>query len=103
MRRFYAPPGSFAESSVTLDRDETRHLRDVLRLKARDEVSVFDGAGAEFLCSISEIGKNNTALSVIKEIAPASSESQLEITVAATVLNGDKYDLIIQKTVELGV
>ncbi len=103
MRRFYAPIESFDGDRVTLDADETRHLRDVLRLGVGEEVSVFDGAGHEFRCSIVEIGKKNSLLKVIEEEPPASPESAFEITLAATVLNGEKYDLIIQKSVELGV
>ena len=103
MRRFFAPPDSFAEGNVTLESDETRHLRDVLRLKAGEKVSVFNGEGQEFRCSISEIGKKNSELSIIEKIEPASPESPLQITVAATILNGEKYDLIVQKAVELGV
>ena len=103
MRRFYAPVENFAGSEVTLDADETRHLRDVLRLQVDDEVSVFEGTGREFRCSISEIGKKSSLLKIFEETQPASPESLLEITLAATVLNGEKYDLIIQKAVELGV
>ena len=103
MRRFYAPVNAFKNGEITLDVEETRHLRDVLRLKPGEEVSVFDGTGREFLCNINEIGKKDTRLIIIKEIEPASPESPLEVTIAATVLNGEKYDLIIQKSVELGV
>lgn len=102
MRRFYAPSSSFSDSAVHLGEDETRHLRDVLRLHPGDEVSVFDGAGREFRCSIAAIEKKNSQLSVLEEIAPASPESHLELTVAPTVLNGERYDLIVQKSVELG-
>lgn len=103
MRRFYAPGENFSDTSVVLDADETRHLRDVLRLKIGDEVCVFDGAGREFRSSIIEIGKKSSALTVIEEITPASPESPFAITLGATVLNGERYDLIIQKAVELGV
>ncbi len=103
MRRFYAPIESFTDDQVKLDADETRHLRDVLRLHVDDEVSVFDGTGREFHCSILEIGKKSSSLKVVEEIQPESPESTFEITLAATVLNGEKYDLIIQKAVELGV
>lgn len=103
MRRFYSPPANFKGNIITLDTDETRHLRDVLRLKPTDEVSVFDGAGREFKCTITTIGKKHSELALIKEITPASPESPFEITLASTVLNGEKYDLIIQKSVELGV
>ena len=103
MRRFFAPVESFTEGGVTLDLDETRHLRDVLRLRVGDEVSIFDGTGHEFHCTVEDIGKNSSTLVVMEEIAPSSPESPFEITVAATVMNGEKYDLIIQKAVELGV
>jgi len=42
-RRFHAPPAAFTDQTVTLTADEARHLRDVLRLKAGDEVYVVDG------------------------------------------------------------
>lgn len=103
MRRFYAPIENFTQNTVTLDADETRHLRDVLRLRIGDEVSVFDGTGREFRTEIREVGKKSSALNIIKQITSASPESAFEITLAATVLNGDKYDLVIQKAVELGV
>lgn len=103
MRRFYASIESFSDDQVELDADETRHLCDVLRLHVGDEVSVFHGTGREYRCTITEIGKKNSLLKIVEEIQPASPESAFEITLAATVLNGEKYDLIIQKAVELGV
>ncbi len=103
MRRFYSPPANFTGNLITLDTDETRHLRDVLRLKPTDEVSVFDGTGREYKCTITSIGKKHSELALTEETTPASPESPFEITLASTVLNGEKYDLIIQKSVELGV
>jgi len=103
MRRFYAPSETFKDNSITLDAQETRHLRDVLRLKTGDQVSVFDGTGQEFSCTVTEINKTNSHLTIIEMIDAASPESPFEITLAATVLNGEKYDLVIQKAVELGV
>lgn len=103
MRRFYAPPEDYHDKHVTLGEEETRHLRDVLRLRIDNEVSVFDGIGNEFRCVIKTIEKRSSTLSIIEEVSPASPESILELTVAATVLPGEKYDLVIQKAVELGV
>lgn len=103
MRRFYAPVENFLGQDVMLSEDETRHLRDVLRLRVGDDVSVFDGMGREFNCTIVSIDKKTSTLSLVKEITPASPESNLVLKIAATVLPGDKYDLVIQKAVELGV
>ena len=103
MRRFYAPAQNFEREAVLLDENETRHLRDVLRLREGVEVNVFDGEGREFLCEVVKIGKNRTDLHITAEIAPASRESPLDLTFAPTLLKGEKFDLIIQKAVELGV
>lgn len=103
MRRFFALKSQFSEGRVILDEEETRHLRDVLRLKAGEEVLVFDGEGSEFLCRIGSIEKRRTDLAIIAESEPVSPESSLDLILAATLLKGDKIDLVVQKAVELGV
>jgi 16S rRNA (uracil1498-N3)-methyltransferase len=103
MRRFYAPPQKFSASEITLGREESRHLRDVLRLSEGEQIQVFDGGGREFLCKIEWIKKGETRLEIVGEISPASPESKLELTLAVALLKGEKFDLVIQKAVELGV
>jgi len=103
MRRFFAPPINFENDSAFLDENETRHLRDVLRLREGSEIKVFDGVGREFLCKVVKIGKNRTELHINTEIPPAAPESPLDLTLAPALLKGEKFDLIIQKAVELGV
>ncbi len=103
MRRFHAPKENFSNDKITLSLEETRHLRDVLRLREGEKVQVFDGAGKEFLCAIETIAKKETLLKIIQETAPSSPESDLELTLAVALLKGEKFDLVIQKAVELGV
>lgn len=103
VRRFFAAPAQFDKGVVTLDAEETRHLRDVLRLKAGDEVQVFDGERREFRCSIIEVQKKSTSLSIIEEIEPTAPESPVEIHLAVSAYKSDKLDLVVQKAVELGV
>lgn len=103
MRRFYAPKENFSDNKIWLNIDETRHLRDVLRFKENDNVYVFDGENREFLCRIEKIGKRETILELIEEINASAPRSNLDLTLAAAILKGEKFDLIIQKSVELGV
>ena len=104
-RRFYAPPSAFTSDikSLTLQADEARHLRDVLRLRAGDEVYVFDGTGKEFQCVIGHSRKDSALLTVTSEVAPARPESPLQLTLAVALLKGEKFDLVVQKATELGV
>lgn len=102
-RRFHASPGAFNDQTVTLGADEARHLRDVLRLKAGDEVYVFDGRGREFRCSIVNMSRHAAQLHIKAEVEPAKPESQLQLNLCVALLKGEKFDLVVQKATELGV
>ena len=101
--RFFALPESFRDERVLLDAEETHHLRDVLRLNEGANVAVFDGCGSEYSCTVAEVKKNETELLILNKLEPASPESNLELTLAAAMLKGEKLDLVVQKAVELGV
>jgi 16S rRNA (uracil1498-N3)-methyltransferase len=102
-RRFFAPPNAFtSDQTLTLQAEEARHLRDVLRLKPGDEVYVFDGEGKEFRCEIEESRKDTARLKVLIPVEPARPESPLSLTLAVALLKSDKFDLVVQKATELG-
>jgi len=108
-RRFYAPPNAFAldGACVELSAEETRHLRDVLRLREGDEAFVFDGAGREFACVVRALAARGASipatLEVRGQVAPQKPESPLDLTLAVALLKGEKFDLVVQKATELGV
>jgi 16S rRNA (uracil1498-N3)-methyltransferase len=104
-RRFFAPPSAFnfSKRSIMLTADEARHLREVLRLKPGDEVSVFDGEGKEFRARVAQARRDFAELELDDEIEPARPESPLRITLAVALLKGEKFDLVVQKATELGV
>jgi 16S rRNA (uracil1498-N3)-methyltransferase len=104
-RRFFAPPSAFnfTKQTITLTADEARHLREVLRLKPGDEVSVFDGEGKEFRARVAQARRESAELDLDEEIQPARPESPLQITLAVALLKGEKFDLVVQKATELGV
>ena len=103
MRRFYAPTENFKDENVFLSEEETRHLRDVLRLRENETVNVFDGENREVICEIEKIEKRQTVLKIIEEVSPTAPSSNLYLTLATAILKGEKFDLVIQKAVELGV
>lgn len=107
-RRFYAPPEAFAPdgASVALSAEESRHLRDVLRLREGDEACVFDGEGREFACVVRDDGggrgRASATLEVRGRVRPPRPESPLELALAVALLKGEKFDLVVQKATELG-
>src|SRR3954470_16638635 len=105
IRRFYIEPDKVSVDSgqAVLDHDETRHLRDVLRLREGTEVTVFDGKGREFLCVINAIKKDHAILDLVSEKEPAVTESPLKLTLAIAMLKGEKLDWVVQKATELGI
>jgi 16S rRNA (uracil1498-N3)-methyltransferase len=102
-RRFHALPSAFNDQTVALGTDEARHLRDVLRLKAGEEVYVFDGRGREFRCSVVNTSRDAAELRIEAEVEPAKPESQLQLNLCVALLKGEKFDLVVQKATELGV
>jgi 16S rRNA (uracil1498-N3)-methyltransferase len=111
-RRFYAPPDAFAPdgASVALAREETLHLRNVLRLRAGDEAFVFDGEGREYACIVGDVATagrvraaETATLEVRAQVEPQRPESPLDLTLGLALLKGEKFDLVVQKATELGV
>lgn len=102
MRRFYAPSEAFRDGLISLDEGETRHLRYVLRLRVGEIVSAFDGIGGEYECTVESVSPT-AALKIIRKIEPSAAESPLNLTLAAAITKGEKFDLVVQKSVELGV
>jgi 16S rRNA (uracil1498-N3)-methyltransferase len=74
-----------------------------LRLRENETVRVFDGENHEFICEIEKIEKRQTILKIIEETALSAPKSNLDLTLAAAILKGEKFDLVIQKSVELGI
>ncbi|MFN0119225.1 MAG: 16S rRNA (uracil(1498)-N(3))-methyltransferase [Blastocatellia bacterium] len=100
--RFYAAPAAFLSGRVVLDADESHHLTRVLRLAEGARVFVFDGEGREFTADVSLAHRHAAELAVVAEL-DHQTESPLRLTLAQALVKGDKFDLVVQKAVELGV
>jgi 16S rRNA (uracil1498-N3)-methyltransferase len=102
MPRFYVPAPPIENDLLKIEGNEARHIRRVLRLKAGDEIIIFDGLGKEYEGKIVEEGSSFVVMKVLN-IFLSKRESPLEITLAQSLLKGEKMDYLIQKATELGV
>jgi 16S rRNA (uracil1498-N3)-methyltransferase len=78
------------------------HITRVLRLRAGDELTAFDGHGGEYQTRIESLRKDSAILSV-GEHRPIERESPLILTLAQGVSRGERMDFVMQKATELGV
>jgi len=101
-RRIFAPPEAFRDEGLLLDADRQRHLRTVLRLGPGDEFAVTDGAGAEYLARIEHLGRGEGRAQILERTEPPR-ESRLEMVLAQALPKGDRFALVLEKAVELGV
>ena len=102
MPRFYIPNPQIEKDLLTIKGNEARHIRRVLRLKAGDDIVVFDGSGREHEGTILEEGPTSVSVR-IKNVFLSKKEPLLEITLAQSLLKGEKMDYLIQKATELGI
>jgi 16S rRNA (uracil1498-N3)-methyltransferase len=101
MHRFYAPALS-SDVSFELPDEEAQHLSRVLRLKAGDEIGVFDGQGHEALARIASVTARRVSVQFVEPRA-AVPEPRVAVTLAQALLKSDKMDRVIRDAVMLGV
>ena len=93
--RFFADADLAAGNLVTLSDDERHHAR-VVRVRDSEEVEVFDGRGAGFF-GVYQDG-------AIRLTSPAPDrEARRAVELAMAIIQLDKFELVLQKTTELGV
>ena len=100
--RFYIDAPLRAGSVCTLSEDAAHHAIHVLRLRAGEEIIVFNGRGGEFAARIVSIQRLKILVDLLghREI---ERESPLRVTLVQGVSAGDKMDSTLRKAVELGV
>jgi 16S rRNA (uracil1498-N3)-methyltransferase len=87
---------------VTLAGDEARHLATVMRAQPGDEVTLFDGSGAEFAARIVRVGKRDAELEIASR-REISRELPFELTLAVGLPKGERQKWLVEKLTELGV
>jgi len=100
MHRFYLPPERCTGDRLHLEGREAHHALNVLRLKDGERVTVLDGAGREFLCTVESASRHLVALAVRE--TRSTPAPPCPITLLTAIPKGKIIENIIQKSVELG-
>jgi 16S rRNA (uracil1498-N3)-methyltransferase len=101
VHRFFAPTLDPGDGTLVLPKEESEHLRRVLRLGVGDRVAVFDGRGYECLAEVAGFLRRDAQLRLLGRLDPVP-EPTVDITLVQAVLKGDKMDAIVRDAVMLG-
>ena len=76
-------------------------LKNVLRIKVKDSINIFDGVTGEWLSEVISINRDNVVLQIKKKISEIKEETDLWLIFAPIKLF--RMNITVQKATELGV
>lgn len=100
MIQFFAPD---IETTGCLPADESRHCSKVLRHRAGDEISVIDGKGNRFVCTVLDPDPRATQVEILSSEKIEQHWTPNIILAVAPTKNMDRMEWMTEKAVEMGV
>ena len=100
MFQFFVEPGQITAQEAEITGGDVNHIRNVLRMKAGEQVRISDQQGQDFLCRIEKLEESRILLRIQEKCQ--GTEPPIKITLLQGLPKGDKMELVVQKGVELG-
>ncbi len=102
MPRFFIDYTPAVGSAAVIEGADARHIAGALRMTPGETLTLCDGAGTDYGCTITAVDRETVTLAV-ESATPTTAEPSLAVTLYMGLPKGDKMELIIQKCVELGI
>ena len=103
MYHFFVEPSQISDKSVIITGEDVNHIKNVIRLKVGDEISISNGIdGRDYRCGIASM-TDTEILCELRFIKEDGVELPSKVYLFQGLPKGDKMEFIIQKLVELGV
>ncbi len=103
MHQFFVEPYQIQDKKVIIIGSDVNHMKNVLRLKAGEEIAVrCSGDDKEYRCGIEEFAQDQVICS-LRFIREEGVELPSKVYLFQGLPKADKMELIVQKAVELGV
>jgi len=99
--RCFVTPDLWLHDTITLPREDSHHLTDVLRLVVGASVVICDGQGGEASAVITACNAGIITVWIVER--KRQTGAGIAITLIQAVPKAQKMDLIIQKVTEMGV
>jgi len=103
MRRFFISTPAPGATHVILNRAETHHLRDILRMQRGQPIILLDGLGHQYQAQIESVDNAQACVRLLAKLEGDAVESPIELTLAQAFLKEKKIDRLIAPLTELGI
>ena len=100
--RFYIDAALRAGTTTQLPEEAAHHAVHVLRLRAGEELTLFNGRGGEYAGRVAAIERLRVTVDLLAHRA-LERETPLAMTLVQGVSSSEKMDFTVQKATELGV
>ncbi len=100
MRSVYLDINFLELEEVTLPKDKSHHILNVLRMKKSEKLLLLNGRGVSSLTEIIETSKTSVKLKIVERYENNRSHS---IDIVLGLVKKDALDLCIKQAVELGI
>ena len=102
MPRFFVKSAQIEQEKINIIGEDVKHIKSVLRKMPGDTVEICNQEDRKaYECEIIEIKEDKIINKIIKELE--FQENQIKVDIYQGLPKADKMELIIQKSVELGV
>lgn len=101
MPRFFVGPENINERSAVITGDDAAHISRSLRMKGGEGLTLCDASGTEYDCRIVTAAADEVVLEVISSHR-SENEPPYRATVYQSLVKGERFDTVIQKSVESG-
>ncbi|MEL7465362.1 MAG: 16S rRNA (uracil(1498)-N(3))-methyltransferase [Pseudomonadota bacterium] len=98
--RLYVECVLAAGSEAPLTREQAHYLANVMRLKAGDEVALFNGRDGEWRAAVAKIGRREAVLALTSKLREQSEPPDLHLLFAP--IKKARTDFIAEKAAEMG-
>ena len=103
MPKFFVSQEQIKEDKIEIIGTDVNHIKNVLRKKIGEELTICNNDEAkDYQCEITKIEEDKIYLKIKKELED-SAESNVKVTIFQGLPKTKKMELVIQKSVELGV
>lgn len=102
MSRFFVPSENISETQIKITGTDVKHIKNVLRAKVGDKLTACDSRDGIYETEIEAILSDIIICKIIATTV-CVQEPKVPVILMQGVPKGEKFELIIQKNVELGI